>query len=123
MIDLSDGLVQDLMHLCVTDKLGADIYEANLPFSEALSSICQQKSSVLTNLALQGGEDYELLFTIRREDVKKLNKLFLKADTTVSHIGEITKSPGKIFLRQKNGRKKSLKSSIGFNHFKRDKWS
>ena len=118
MIDLSDGLVQDLTHLCAADKLGADIYEANLPFSEALSSICQQKSSVLTNLALQGGEDYELLFTIRQEDVKKLNMLFLDAGTPVSHIGEITKLPGKMTLKKKTGRVSFLKPSMGFNHFK-----
>ena len=120
MIDLSDGLVQDLSHLCATNRLGADIYEANLPFSQALNSVCQQKSSILTNLALHGGEDYELLFTIRQEDVRKLSKLFLKTGAPISHIGEITKSSGKIILKKKNGRKKSLKPSMGFNHFKRD---
>ena len=72
MIDLSDGLVQDLNHLCGTDKFGACIYEANLPFSLALNSLYGQKCGFLTNLALQGGEDYELLFTIRPEDVKKI---------------------------------------------------
>ena len=118
MIDLSDGLVQGLSHLCVTDKLGADIYEANLPFSQALNSVCQQNGYNPTDWILQGGEDYELLFTIRQEDVKKLNRLFLKADAPVSHIGEITKLPGKITLKKKNGRERSLKPSTGFNHFK-----
>ncbi len=119
MIDLSDGLVQDLSHLCDANKLGADLHEAKLPFSQALKSICHQKGYDPTNWVLQGGEDYELLFTIRQEDVKKLNSLFLKADTPVSHIGEITSFPGKIILNKTNGRKKSLKPSMGFNHFKR----
>ena len=123
MIDLSDGLVQDLSHLLGTGKLGAEIREANLPISKALNSIYQQKESALTNWALKGGEDYELLFTIRQEDVRKLEKLFLKADAPVSHIGEITKFSGEIILKKINGRKKSLKQSIGFNHFKRGKWS
>ncbi len=123
MIDLSDGLVQDLSHLCGPDKLGADLYEAKLPFSQELKSICQQKGYNPTDWALQGGEDYELLFTIRQEDVKKLNSLFFKADAPVSHIGEITRFPGKIVLKKINGRKKSLTPSMGFNHFKRSQRS
>lgn len=119
MIDLSDGLVQDLSHLCKTNRLGADLHEANLPFSQALKSICRQKGYEPTDWGLQGGEDYELLFTIRPEDVKKLNSLFLKADAPVSHIGEITNFPGKITLKKENGRKKALKPSMGFNHFTR----
>ena len=118
MIDLSDGLAQGLSHLCLANKLGAEIFEANLPFSEALKNICQQKGDILTNLALHGGEDYELLFTIRQEDVKKLNMLFLDAGTPVSHIGEITKLPGKMTLKKKTGRVSFLKPSMGFNHFR-----
>ena len=123
MIDLSDGLTQDLSHLCAIGKLGACINEANLPFSDALNSIYKQQHNILTNLALQGGEDYELLFTIRPEDVNKLKRLFLKFGSPVSHIGEITKFSGKIILKKINGRKKSLKLSLGFNHFKREKRS
>ena len=67
---------------------------------------------------LRGGEDYELLFTIKSEDVKKLKKLFLKAKVFVSHIGEITKSPKKIILIKGNGNKIPLKAATGFNHFK-----
>ena len=123
MIDLSDGLVQDLSHLCGNDKLGAELYEAKLPFSQALKNVCQQKEYDPTDWVLQGGEDYELLFTIRQEDVKKLNSLFLKADAPVSHIGEITSFPGKLVLNKINGRKKFLKASTGFNHFKRSQRS
>ena len=77
-----------------------------------------QKKTDCTTWALEGGEDYELLFTIKPEDVKKIKRLFLKADTFVSRIGEITKSPKKITLIKKNGSKVSLKPATGFNHFK-----
>ena len=123
MIDLSDGLVQDLSHLCETNRLGANLNEANLPLSQAFKKVCLQDGHNPTDLILQGGEDYELLFTIRPEDVKELIKLFLKVDFSISHIGEITDLPGKIILKKKNGRKKSLKLSMGFNHFKRGHWS
>jgi len=123
MIDVSDGLVQDLSHLCATGKLGANLQEAKLPFSQALNSICQQKRYNPTDWILRGGEDYELLFTIGQENVRKLNRLFLKADVPISHIGEITKFSAEVILNKKNGRKKLLKSSMGFNHFKPGQWS
>jgi len=118
MIDVSDGLAQDLGHLLTEGTLGANLYENNLPISEALNSLCLQNKYNPTAWALQGGEDYELLFTIKPEDVKKIKSLFLKADTFVSRIGEITKSPKKITLIKKNGSKVSLKPATGFNHFK-----
>jgi thiamine-monophosphate kinase len=118
MIDVSDGLAQDLGHLLTEGKIGANLYEDSLPISEALNSTCLLKKHDSTNWALQGGEDYELLFTITPEDVKKIKSLFLKADTFVTHIGEITKSQKKITLIKKSGSKFSLKPATGFNHFK-----
>jgi len=59
-----------------------------------------------------------LLFTIKPEDVKKLEKLFLKANVFVSHIGEVTKSPKKIILIKENGSKVPLRVATGFSHFK-----
>ena len=118
MIDISDGLTQDLGHLCSKDNLGANLYEDSLPVSEALYNVCLQKRHNPINWTLQGGEDYELLFTIKPQDVKNLKRLFLKANTFISHIGEITNSPKKIILTRENGSKVSLKSATGFNHFK-----
>jgi len=118
MIDISDGLTQDLGHLCSKDNLGAKLYEDSLPVSDALYNVCLQKRYDPINWTLQGGEDYELLFTIKPEDVKNLKRLFLKANTFISHIGEITNSPKKIILVRENGSKVSLKPATGFNHFK-----
>jgi thiamine monophosphate kinase len=70
---------------------------------------------------LQGGEDYELLFTITPRDVNKLNRLFTKTDTPISHIGEITNIPTKIQLKKENGKTILLKTTKGFDHFKPNK--
>ena len=121
MIDLSDGLQQDLGHLCTTEKIGATLYEKNLPFSEALRNACLKKKHDPTDWVLQGGEDYELLFTITSGDVNKLNRLFTKTDTPISHIGEITNIPKKIQLKKKNGKTVFLKTTEGFDHFKPNK--
>ena len=118
MIDVSDGLAQDLSHLCQKDKLGAKLYEDRLPISNALHSVCSQNKDNPNMWAVQGGEDYELLFTIRPEDVKNLKRLFLKADTFISHIGDITSSPKRIMLTKRDGSRVSLKPSTGFNHFR-----
>jgi thiamine-monophosphate kinase len=118
MIDISDGLTQDLGHLCIKNNLGANLYEDRLPVSEALYNVCFQKKYDPIDWILQGGEDYELLFTIKSEDVKNLKKLFLKANAFVSHIGEITKSPKKIILIKEDSSKIFLKPAAGFNHFK-----
>ena len=121
MIDLSDGLEQDLGHLCTTERIGATLYEKNLPFSEALRNACLKKKHDPTDWVLQGGEDYELLFTITSGDVNKLNRLFTKTDTPISHIGEITNIPKKIQLKKKNGKTIFLKTTKGFDHFKPNK--
>jgi thiamine-monophosphate kinase len=121
MIDLSDGLEQDLGHLCTKEKTGATLYEKNLPLSEALRNACLKKKYDPTNWVLQGGEDYELLFTITPGDVNKLNRLFTKTDTPISHIGEITNIPKKIQLKKKNGKTVFLKTTKGFDHFKPNK--
>jgi|TARA_B110000240_G_C13450957_1_gene432484 thiamine-monophosphate kinase len=123
MIDISDGLEQDLAHLCTTEKIGATLYEKNLPFSEALRNACLEKEYNPTDWILQGGEDYELLFTITPRDVKKLNRLFTKTDIPISHIGEITNIPKKIQLKKKTGKTIFLKMTKGFDHFKPNKRS
>jgi len=118
MIDVSDGLVQDLTHLCRPGKLGAILYEDHLPRSQALESVCKKMGYSSLDYILSGGEDYELLFTLKKEDAKKIKRLFLKAHTPASLIGEVTSSSGKIILEGENGGRRNLKPSAGFNHFK-----
>ena len=72
MIDISDGLASELMHICKKSGLGAMIYEKNLPLdNQALESIAELNMSS-TSCMLNGGEDYELLFTVSQENYEKI---------------------------------------------------
>ncbi len=117
MIDVSDGLVQDLYHICKASKVGARIYENRLPKSSEFSRICSGSSISPLPLLLNGGEDYELLFTLSPNGVKNLNRQFLKAKVLVTQIGEITLKPRKVSLEMRDGTTKTLPQSEGFNHF------
>ena len=117
MIDISDGLAQDLHHICKQSEAGAIIYEEKLPQSPAFSKVCTDNKLKCLPLILNGGEDYELLFTLPPDGVKKLYRQFEKAKALVTHIGEITESSKKVSLLKKNGKKIILPQSSGFNHF------
>jgi thiamine-monophosphate kinase len=72
MIDISDGLASDLLHICRQSGLGAALYEDKLPFDQTtLQTAVEFKMDVMT-FVLNGGEDYELLFTISHDDFEKL---------------------------------------------------
>jgi len=117
MIDISDGLVQDLYHICQASKVGARIHEGRLPKSEAFSRTCNKNQINSLPLILNGGEDYELLFTLPPDGVKNLKRHFLKAKALVTQIGEITLKPKKVLLEKSDGRNEFLPPSEGFNHF------
>lgn len=117
MIDISDGLVQDLYHICKSSKTGARIYEDRLPKSPEFARTCDRSSIPSLPLVLNGGEDYELLFTLPADGVKNLNRQFLKANVLVTQIGEIALKPKKVSLVMRDGTMKTLPESEGFNHF------
>ncbi len=117
MIDISDGLVQDLHHICKQSKTGATIYEENLPLSPAFSKFCSDNNLSPLPYILNGGEDYELLFTLSPDGVNNLIRQFKKAEALVTQIGEITQPSKKVSLLKKNGKREMLPQSSGFNHF------
>lgn len=89
MIDISDGLASELLHICTKSKLGAVIYENKLPLdNEALESIAELNISS-TSCMLNGGEDYELLFTINPADYEKIK--YHKDITAIGYMHEIEK--------------------------------
>ena len=120
MIDLSDGLVQDLGHILKASKVGASLHENCLPLSSALTGLCSHNHLNPLDFSLSGGEDYELLFTLHPDDVKNLNRQFLTADVPVTQIGEITSETG-IRLSRVDGSKKILQPAMGFDHFRKNK--
>jgi len=85
MIDLSDGLSSDLIHLCRSSNVGCRIYEERLPVAEEVYKHCEEFRLNATTVALNGGEDYELLFTV---DVAHHDAL--KQSPLVTIIGETT---------------------------------
>ena len=118
MIDISDGLTQDLGHILKAGKVGAELSEAGLPISKTLEKYSLINGLSALELALSGGEDYELLFTLAPEDVISLGiESINKADQPVTQIGVITARKG-IRLISKTGRSKTLHRPMGFNHFK-----
>lgn len=90
MIDISDGLASEVMHLCQKSDVGCRIYEDKIPLDPQLISVCEEFNVDSTTIALSGGEDYELLFTIKQEDFDKI-----KGNPNMTVIGHMTeKSDG-----------------------------
>ena len=90
MIDISDGLSSEIMHLCKHSEVGCDVYENKMPLDPQVIMTCEEFNIDSTTIALNGGEDYELLMTISQEDFPKI-----KANPNLTVIGYITdKSAG-----------------------------
>src|SRR5215813_4648612 len=87
MIDLSDGLSSDLNHLCAASNVGASIDASLLPIDERVVELCGRRALDPLQLALHGGEDFELLFTVKRENVARLSR---RVDgVELKRIGEV----------------------------------
>jgi len=88
MIDLSDGLSSDLNHLCDEGKVGALIDASLLPIDDRVVELCGRRALDPLQLALHGGEDFELLFTVKPENLARLPR---RVDgVEIKRIGEIT---------------------------------
>ncbi|MGI8788876.1 MAG: thiamine-phosphate kinase [Pyrinomonadaceae bacterium] len=118
MIDTSDGLSSDLSHICRASKVGAKIYADKIPSEGFLTrrregAKAQSIKNFTSSLALNGGEDYELLFTVNPK--KKIRLLKSLANFTVSHIGEITSNADVIELISNS--ETVVLEPKGFRHF------
>ena len=85
MIDISDGLSSEIMHICSQSKVGCKIYEDKFPLDPQVISTCEEFNMDSTMIALSGGEDYELLFTVPIADFDNI-----KGNPNFSIIGHIT---------------------------------
>ncbi|NRD18753.1 thiamine-phosphate kinase [Winogradskyella eckloniae] len=85
MIDVSDGISSEIIHLCKQSKVGADVYENKIPLDPQVISTCEEFNVDSTTIALNGGEDYELLMTVSQADYPKI-----KGNPNLTVIGYIT---------------------------------
>ena len=114
MIDISDGLSSDLHHLCRESKVGAMIDIARLPLDGRVVELCSRRALDPLLLALNGGEDFELLFTVTPSNVSKLP---VKVDgVSLTHIGEIGNASEGVRIRE--GSHVSNLEPQGWQHFK-----
>src|ERR1700730_5013050 len=114
MIDTSDGLSTDLAHLCEASGVGAKVWAAKIPKVQLPSDLKKLGLNPL-HLALDGGEDYELLFTVPRRQARHLPRAVRGAPITI--IGEITRSKG-ILLMDDAGQTKTLRAQ-GWDPFRK----
>lgn len=116
MIDISDGLAADLGHILDASGVGAVLDIPALPLSQPFFEALEKDPSVL-QLALHGGEDYELLFTLRPDRLHQLEPLAKTLGLPLTRIGTLVRSEEGLRLRDARGRFSSAHPS-GFNHFR-----
>jgi thiamine-monophosphate kinase len=112
MIDISDGLSSEIMHICSQSKVGCKIYEEKLPLDPQVISACEEFNIDSTMVALSGGEDYELLFTVPIADFEAI-----KGNPNFSIIGHITAENQGLNLVTRAGQEIELKAQ-GWNSTK-----
>ena len=112
MMDISDGLSSELMHICTQSNVGCCVFEDKLPIDYQAAALAEEINLNIVTCALNGGEDYELLFTCSLDDYEKLIPI-----EDVYLIGHITKPEHGINLIGRNGEEISLKAQ-GWNAFK-----
>ncbi len=113
MIDTSDGLLQDLGHICQASGVGAQVSAAKLPLSDAYRALAGRDG---LHHVLNGGEDYELLFCARRRDRDRIEKLQKHSAIPITRIGSCIPARKGITVLDASGRHLPGK---GYDHFKR----
>lgn len=113
MMDISDGLSSDMMHICKESETGCVLYEDKIPLNEEAKEFAYKLQLDPTACALSGGEDYELLFTIAQADYEKV-----KLNPSISIIGYITEASEGKHLVTRGGNKHELVAQ-GWNHLRK----
>lgn len=111
MIDISDGLSSEILHLCKNSGVGCNLFEDKIPLDQQVISTCEEFNLDSTTIALNGGEDYELLFTISTEDYPKI-----KGNPHLTVIGHMTEAIEGVHLISRANTKIPLKAR-GWNSF------
>ena len=115
MMDISDGLSSEILHICHDSNLGCVLYEEKIPIAEEMKKAAYKFEIDPTACALSGGEDYELLFTIRQGDYDKLTM-----NENISVVGYMTEPESGTYIITKGGNKYAI-TAQGWNHLKKNK--
>ena len=111
MIDISDGLASEILHICKSSEVGCHIYDEKIPIDAKTSMTAIDFNLDPVTCALNGGEDYELLFTIKQGDFDKI-----KGNPHMTPIGHITHKNDGMYYIAKSGSAIELRAQ-GWNHF------
>ncbi|SEG38996.1 thiamine-phosphate kinase [Sphingobacterium lactis] len=112
MIDVSDGLASEILHICKASNVGCKLYEEKIPLDPMTYETAREFGLDPTVCALSGGEDYELLFTVPQSDYDKV-----KNQMEITVIGHITEAAAGYQLISKSGNVHDIKAQ-GWNAFK-----
>jgi thiamine-monophosphate kinase len=105
MIDVSDGLAPEVRHICDHSKCGAVIYKDKIPIDDKVQQVAKAMGEDEYDYALYGGEDFELLFTISKDNIDKIDGYL---------VGEITKDKT---VKLCTGNNKKIITTKGYDHF------
>lgn len=112
MIDISDGLSSEILHICKQSEVGCVLYEEKIPVNELARQFAYKLELDPTACALSGGEDYELLFTVDQKDYEKIS-----SNGQISIVGHITEKEAGSIIITKGGNKHPL-TAQGWNALK-----
>lgn len=118
MIDVSDGLLQDALHVCRSSRVDAVIDLQSIPVDGACALVAEEVGADPLEWALTGGEDYELLFATNGEGFKKAADAF-GSDVGLSVIGYFREGPGRVWVRLRDGSEVPAEEFVrmGWTHF------
>ena len=112
MMDISDGLSSEILHICKQSNLGCVLYEEKVPIAEQMKQAAYKFEIDPTACALSGGEDYELLFTLQQSDYDKI-----VLNEEISVVGYMTELEKGANITTKGGGKYAI-TAQGWNHLK-----
>lgn len=117
MIDISDGLASECQHLSKESRAGIEVWEEKIPILPVTQRVAKAKRLLGTDLALFGGDDYELLFTAPEKRAGKLQEALRKLGTRTTVMGKVTSGRPGVVMVTKSGERKKI-TRAGFDHFR-----
>lgn len=114
MMDISDGLVQDLGHICRASGIGAVVQQDRVPLSRAFNRVAEPRD---LTCALGGGEDYELLFTAASDTRRRVERVAKRTGVPITRVGECVSQKHGVALLDSRGVRVPLEA-LGHDHFK-----